>query len=55
MLEELKVPFQLRVVGVRLYKNFIVMFRNTNGWLEEINCNIEVNQGCPLSPTLSGI
>jgi hypothetical protein len=51
-LEEVKVPFELRVVAVRLYKNVTAMFRNTKGWLEEINSNIEFKQGCPLSPTL---
>jgi hypothetical protein len=54
-LEELKVPFELRVVAVRLYEKVIAKFRNTEGWSEEINCNIGVKQGCPLSPTLFGI
>jgi hypothetical protein len=54
-LEELKVYFELRVVVVRLYENVISKFRNTKGWLEEINCNIGVKQGCPLSPTLFDI
>jgi hypothetical protein len=30
-LEEIKVPFQLRVVVIRLYKNVISKFRNTKG------------------------
>jgi hypothetical protein len=54
-LEEIKVPFELRVVAIRLYENVISKFRNTEGWSEEINCNIGVKQGCPLSPTLFGI
>jgi hypothetical protein len=54
-LEEIKVPFELRVVVVRLYENVISKFRNIKGWLKEINCNIGVKQGCPLSPTLFGI
>jgi hypothetical protein len=45
----------LRVVAIRLYENVISKFRNTEGWSEEINCNIGVKQGCPLSPTLFGI
>jgi hypothetical protein len=54
-LEEIKVPFELRVAAIRLYENVISKFRNTEGWSEEINCNIGVKQGCPLSPTLFGI
>jgi hypothetical protein len=54
-LEEIKVPFKLRVVAIRLYENVISKFKNTEGWLKEINCNIGVKQGCPLSPTLFGI
>jgi hypothetical protein len=54
-LEEIKVHFELRVVVVRLYDNINAKFRNTEGWMEEINCNIGVNQGCSLSPTLFGI
>jgi hypothetical protein len=49
-LEALKVPFKLRVTTIRLYENIIAKFRNTKGWLEEINCNIGVKQGCPLCP-----
>jgi hypothetical protein len=45
----------LRVVAVRLYENVISKFRSIEGWLEEINCNIGVKQGCLLSPTLFGI
>ena len=54
-LEELKVPFELRVATIRLYENFISNFKNTEGWSVEINCNIGFKQGCPLSPTLFGI
>jgi hypothetical protein len=54
-LEERKVPFELTVVLIRLYKNVIAKFRNTKCWSEELNCNIGVKQGCPLSPTLFGI
>jgi hypothetical protein len=38
-----------------LYENVIAKFRNNEGWSKEINCNIGVKQGCPLSPTLFGI
>jgi hypothetical protein len=31
------------------------MFKNTKGWSKEINYNIRVKQGCPLSHTLFGI
>jgi hypothetical protein len=54
MLEEIKVP-KLRFVSVRPYEKVISRFRNTEGWLEEINCNIGFKQGCPLSLTLFGI
>jgi len=49
-LEELKVPFELRVVAVRLYENIIAKFRSTEGWSEEINCNIGVKKVCPCYP-----
>jgi len=55
MLEEIKLPLELRVVAIRMYENIILKFKNTKGSTEEINCNIEVKQGCPLSPTLFGI
>jgi len=32
MLEELKLPLELRVVMVIFYENVIVEFRNTKGW-----------------------
>jgi hypothetical protein len=54
-LEERKVPFELRVVAIRLYENNISKFKNTEGWSKEINCNIGVKKGCPLSPTLFGV
>jgi hypothetical protein len=55
ILEELEVPFEFNVTTIRLYENVIAKFRNTKGWLEEINCNIGVKQGCPVSSTLLGI
>jgi hypothetical protein len=54
-LEEIKVSFELRALAIRLYENIIVEFKNTKGWLKDINCNIGVKQGCPLSPTLFNI
>jgi hypothetical protein len=39
----------------RLCESIISKFRNMEGWLEEINYNIGVKQGCPLSLTLFGI
>jgi hypothetical protein len=54
-LEEIKVPLKLRVVEIRMYENFISKFKNIEGWSKEINCNIGVKQGCPLSPTIFGI
>jgi hypothetical protein len=54
-LKEVKVSFELRVATTRLYENIISNFRNAKGWLEEIICNIGVNQSFPLSPTLFGI
>jgi hypothetical protein len=54
-LEEIKVPLELRDFAIRMYDNVIVKFKNIEGWSKEINCNIEVKQGCPLSPTLFGI
>jgi hypothetical protein len=54
-LEEIKVPLELRAVAIRMYENVIAKFKNIEGWSKEINCNIGVKQGWPLSPTLFGI
>jgi hypothetical protein len=54
-LEEIKVPLDLRVVAIRMYENIIAKFKNIEGCSKEINYNIGVKQGCPLSPTLFGI
>ena len=51
-LEEITFPFKLRVVVVRLYGNAISNFKKHEGWLKEINYNIGVKKGCPLTPTL---
>jgi hypothetical protein len=53
--EETKVPLELRFVAIRMYEHVISKFKNIEGWLKEINCNIGVKQGCPLSPNLVGI
>jgi hypothetical protein len=54
-LEEIKVPLQLRDVSIRLYENVISKFKNMEVWSKEINYNVRVKQGCPLSPTLFDI
>jgi hypothetical protein len=54
-LEQLKVPFELRVIATMLYDNVIDKFTNTEGYLEKNNYNIGVKQCCPLSPTLFNI
>ena len=54
-LEELKVPFVLRVVTIRLYEKVIAKFKNNEGWKAYITCNIGVKQGFPLSPILFDI
>ena len=51
-LEELKVPFELRAVAIRLYDNVIAKFERNEGWSRDIKCNIGVKQGCPLFPTI---
>jgi hypothetical protein len=50
-LGDLKVPFGFRASTIRLYEKIITKFNNSDGWLEEINCNIGVKKGFPLSPT----
>ena len=54
-LEEVKVPFELRAIVIRLYDNSIANFKNNEGWSKYMKCNIIVKQGFPLSPTLFGI
>ena len=47
ILEELKVPFELRVVTISLYENVIDKFKSNEGWSKDIKCNIRVKQGPP--------
>ena len=44
-LEELKVPFELRDMNIRLYEDIISKFKNTEGWSHDINCNIGFRKG----------
>ena len=55
ILEEIKVPFELRAVTISLYENVISKFKSNEGWPRDIKCNIGVKQGFPLSPALFGI
>lgn len=36
---------------IKLYENVITKMQCNNEWSMDINCNIGVRQGCPLSPT----
>jgi len=54
-LEELNVPYELRVSTIRLYENVIAKLKRNKGWTYDINYNVGVKQGFPLSPTLFGI
>ena len=45
----------MRAAAIRLYEKVIVKSKNNEGWAIDINCNIGVKQGFPLSPTLFGI
>ena len=54
-LEELNVPFELRVAAIRLYENAIAKLKRNERWSKNIKCNIRVKQGFPLSSTLFGI
>jgi len=55
ILEELKVPIELRAITIRLYENVVAKLKINEGCLKDIKCNIGVKQHCPLSPTLFGI
>jgi hypothetical protein len=54
-MEELGVPMHLRVVVHRLYEEVKVKIRTLAGIFESFRSDIEVKQGCPLSPTLFGL
>ena len=49
-IEDLKVPFELRVSVITLYEKVISKFKNNEGWTTDINCNIVVKQAFPLPP-----
>ena len=49
ILEEIKVPLELRVVAIRLYENVIAKFNSNEGWSRDIKCNIGVNKVSPSS------
>ena len=51
-LEELKVPFELRVVAIRLYEKVISKIKNNEVCTTNIHCNIGFKQGFPLSTTI---
>ena len=38
-------------VIIRLCEIVISKFKISKGWLEDINCDMEVNKECPFSPT----
>ena len=54
-LEDLKVHFELRASTIRMYETLIDKFKTTCEWPRYINCNIGVNIGFPLSPTIFDI
>jgi hypothetical protein len=54
-MEELGVPRHLREVVHRLYKEVKFKIRTSVGISESFRNDIGVKQGCPLSPTLSGL
>ena len=54
-IEEINVPFELRVDSIRLYENVAAKLKRNEGWSKDIKCNIGVKQGCPISNTLFGI
>jgi hypothetical protein len=53
-LEDIGVPFELRVVVIWLYERDIAKFRSNHVWSEKIKCNIGVKQGCPFPSILFG-
>lgn len=54
-LDELKVHLELSVAAIRMYEIVISKFKSTEECSKDINCNIGVKQGYPLSLTLFGI
>lgn len=54
-LEEIMVPPEIRIFVIYLYETVISKLKTDDRWYKDIKCNIEVNKGCPLSPTIFGI
>jgi hypothetical protein len=54
-MEELGVPRHLRAAVHRMYEEVKVKIRTSTGIFESFRSDIEVKQGCPLSPTLFGL
>ena len=46
-LEDLKVPVELRVVAIRLYKNVISKFKSNEVWSKDIKHNSKLNKVAP--------
>ena len=55
ILEELKVPFELRAAAIRLYESVIAKLKKIEYWSTFINCNIGVKQVCHFSPIFFSI
>ena len=54
-MEELGVPINLRAVVHELDEEVKVKIKTSVGIFESFKSDIEVKQGCPLSPTLFGL
>jgi hypothetical protein len=54
-MEDLGIHFECRFFIYTLYEQVNPKTETSQGWVEEINYDIEIKQGCPLSLTLYGI